>query len=76
MNGFVEVTAHMMNPRWVVFDRGKPGTIAHRLGGTRWCSRCFTSPVAANHVCSDIQIGARRWVQASLVAPSQEMKES
>lgn len=66
MNGFVEITATEMNQAWVVFDPGEPGTVLHALGGTLWCMRCFASPVAQDHVCEEIQRGARRWVRASL----------
>lgn len=67
MKGFIEITATEMDPAWLAFDPGKPGTIAHRLGGTWWCTRCFASPVPIDHVCQDITSNARRWVRTSLV---------
>jgi hypothetical protein len=67
VNDWIEVTEAEMDPAWVVFDQGKPGTVLHELGGGWWCRRCFTSPVASDHVCQDIATGGRRWVLASLV---------
>jgi hypothetical protein len=61
VNSFVEI-----NPAWVVFDPGEPGTVLHGLGGTLWCMRCFASPVAQDHVCEDVQRGARRFIRADL----------
>lgn len=69
MSDWIEITATAMNPDWLVFDRGTPGTIAHRLGGTLWCTRCFSSPVTREHVCSDITGHSRRWVRTGLAPP-------
>lgn len=66
MNGFVEITASEMNAAWLTFDPGKPGTVLHELGGTWWCTRCFSSSVAQDHVCEDVQRGARRFIRADL----------
>jgi hypothetical protein len=63
---WADVTATAMDPAWVVFDAGRPGTIAHRLGGGWWCRRCFASSVAEDHVCQDITNHSRRFVRADL----------
>lgn len=59
---FTEITATVMPADAVVFYRGRPGTIGHEMGGTWWCTRCYETRVAEDHVCWDIQRGARRWV--------------
>ncbi|MDA8320715.1 MAG: hypothetical protein M0030_13035 [Actinomycetota bacterium] len=62
MTDFTEITATTMDPAWITYERGKPGTIAHMHGGTWWCARCFALNVSDRHVCADIERGARRWV--------------
>ena len=52
VNGWIEVTASAMDPAWLVFDRGTPGTVAHELGGAWWCRRCFTSPATGKSMCA------------------------
>jgi hypothetical protein len=63
MDGWTEITTATMDPAWIMFERGKPGTLAHRLGGTWWCRRCFTLNAEDTHVCEDIRRGARRWTR-------------
>jgi len=68
---FIEVTTTQMDRAWVVYDPGRPGTLAARLGGTWWCVRCFRTDArqpdfASSHVCEDIASGARRWVRKDL----------
>jgi hypothetical protein len=71
VRGFVEVTASEMNEAWLVFEPGTPGTVAHELGGTWWCRRCFTSPATSEHVCEDIASHSRRWVRDWTVQEAQ-----
>ena len=68
---FVEITATRMDRRWVVYDRGMPGTLAALHGGSWWCIRCFRTDAgqpdfATSHICQDIASGAKRWVRADL----------
>ncbi len=65
---FTEVTATAMDPSWITYDRGKPGTIAHMLGGTWWCTHCFALNITDQHVCADIENRTRRWIRAGLLA--------
>ena len=67
MADFVEISAAEMDPSWITYERGTPGTLAHRLGGCWWCRRCFATSVDRDHICSDIVSGGRRWVRANLL---------
>ncbi|GEM_PF-4604296 len=61
---FAETTATEMDPDWIEVLVGVPGTLAHKLGPSLWCRRCYeTRDVRLDHVCWDITAGARRWTR-------------